>query len=498
MKIVIAGGGTAGWIAAYLIANAQKGVHEVTVIESSEIGIIGAGEGSSGLFYQLITDRIVQGGASIEEFMQRTDSTIKYGIKHQGWSPIHKDYFAPLNGSQTSSDIPDYYLAHAILNKPREEACISSVVGLGYLNNKAPLREYGFHFDGHKVGKYFEYLLMKEDKGVKKIDAVINKVNLNQQGNIQSLNLSTGQTLEADFFIDCTGFARVLSKAVGSKWVSYKANLPVDRAMPFIVDYKMDGTDRIEQLTTAKALSSGWMWGIPLQTRMGHGYCYSSDFLTDDQAQQEIEKTLGHKITPIKVIHFDGGRADNLWTKNCLSSGLAGSFLEPLEATSIHATIIQLLEFVFQFLRADLESTMNPANAKRFNEKMNNMFDDFKEFIVLHYQGGREDSEFWRYIKTGATITPFVAELLDYCKTGLPNYLYYQNYLGTSAPLWNWVLNGLGFLTKENAQAELDRFNAVERASMDFQRYVDYPPFYNVENYPEFLVTPESVLKLQL
>jgi len=497
MKIVIAGGGTAGWVAAYLIANAHKGVHQITLIESSEIGIIGAGEGSSGLFYHLITDSLVKGGASIEEFMVRTDSTIKYGIKHEGWSPTNKDYFAPLNGSNTASDIPDYQFHHTLINYPTEHISLASTIGLGYYHGKAPLREFGFHFDGHKVGKYFEYLLMKEDKGVKKVDAVINKVNLNQQGEIESLNLSNGQTLEADFFIDCTGFARVLSKELGSKWVSYKKNLPADRAMPFIVDYKMDENEKIEQLTKATAMSSGWMWSIPLQTRMGHGYVYSSEFLTEDQAQQEIEKKLGHSITPIKNIKFEGGRAGNLWVKNCLSTGLAGSFLEPLEATSIHATIIQLLEFIFQFLTEDKESTMNPVAAKRFNKKMNNMFDDFKDFIVLHYQGGREDSEFWRYIKTGETLTPFVSDLLEHCKTHIPSYLYYQNYLGTSAPLWNWVLAGIGKLNPEVAKAELIRHGKLEQASLDFKRYFDYPPFYNITDYPEFLINPGSASKLQ-
>jgi hypothetical protein len=497
MKIVIAGGGTAGWIAAYLIANAHKGVHEITIIESSEIGIIGAGEGSTGLFYQLITDRIVQGGASIEDFMVRTDSTLKYGIKHEGWSPTHKDYFAPLNASDTGSEIPDYHLLHTLINYPTEHISLASTSGLAYYHNKAPLREFGFHFDGHKVGKYFEHLLMKEDKGVKKVDAVINKVNLNQQGEIESLNLSNGQTLEADFFIDCTGFARVLSKELGVKWVSYKNNLPADRAMPFIVNYKMDGTDRIEQLTKATAMSSGWMWSIPLQTRMGQGYVYSSEFLSDDDAQREVEEKLGHSITPIKTIKFEGGRLENLWVKNCLSTGLSGSFLEPLEATSIHATLVQLIEFIFQFLTVDKESTMNPAAASRFNEKMNNMFDDYRDFVVLHYQGGRDDSEFWRYIKTGKTLTPFVSELLEYTKTHIPNYLYYQNYLGASAPLWNWVLAGLGKLSPEVAKAELERHGKLEKAAIDFQRYFDYPSFYNISDYPEFLVTPENASKSQ-
>jgi tryptophan halogenase len=492
MKIVIAGGGTAGWISAYLLANSQVGVHEITVIESSEIGIIGAGEGSTGMFYQLVSDRIVRGGSSVEEFMMRTDSTLKYGIKHEGWSATTKDYFAPLNASDTANAIPDVHFLQTLIQHPFEHISLASTVGLCYYNNKAPLREYAFHFDGHKVGKYFEYLLMKDDNKVKKVDAVINKVNLNQQGEIDSLILSNGQTIQADFFIDCTGFARVLSKELGVKWVSYKENLPADRALPFIVDYKMDGTDKIEQLTKATAMSSGWMWNIPLQTRMGQGYVYSSEFLSEDEAHREIELKLGHSVTPIKTIKFEGGRADNLWVKNCLSTGLAGSFLEPLEATSIHATIIQLLEFIYQCLTPDKQSTLNPASIKMFNSKMNNMFDDYRDFVVLHYQGGREDSEFWRYIKTGKTLTPFVSDLLEHCKDHVPTHLYYENYLGTSAPLWNWILAGLGKLSPEIAKQELQRYGKLEQSAIDYRRYMDYPPFYNNNDWPEFLVNPKN------
>jgi tryptophan halogenase len=492
MKIVIAGGGTAGWIAAYLLANATKGVHDITVIESSEIGIIGAGEGSTGMFYQLVSDRIVRGGSSIEEFMEKTDSTLKYGIKHEGWSLTNDSFFAPLNASDTAQAIPDVHLLQTIMQYPTKHISMASSVGLCYYHKKAPLREYAFHFDGHKVGKYFEHLLMRAESGVKKIDAVINKVNLNQQGEIENLILSTGQTITADFFIDCTGFSRVLSKALDVKWVSYKQNLPADRALPFIVDYKMDENEQIEQLTKATAMSSGWMWSIPLQTRMGQGYVYSSEFLSEDEAHREIEQKLGHSVTPIKTIKFDGGRLENLWVKNCLSTGLAGSFLEPLEATSIHATIIQLLEFIYQCLTEEKNSTMNPATMRMFNSKMNNMFDDYRDFVVLHYQGGRDDSEFWRYIKTGETLTPFVSDLLEHCKNHIPTHLYYENYLGTSAPLWNWILGGLGKLDPEVAKQELIRHGKLEVSAIDFKRYLDYPPFYNNNDWPEFSINPKN------
>ncbi len=497
MDIVIAGGGTAGWISAYLIANAQKGLHNITVIESSEIGIIGAGEGSTGMMYQLVSDRIVRGGSTVEKFFEQTDATLKYGIKHEGWTPTNSSFFAPLSSSDTSAAIPDVHFLQTLLRFPPEQISMASTAGLCYANNKAPLREYAFHFDGHKVGKYFESLLKENNSQVQKIDAVINNVNLNQQEEIESLNLSTGQIIKADFFIDCTGFSRVLTKALGVKWTSYKENLPADRAMPFLVDYTMDDNEEIEQLTKATAMSSGWMWDIPLQTRRGKGYVYSSAFLSDDDAHREIEKKLGHSVTPIKVIKFEGGRTENLWVKNCLATGLSGSFLEPLEATSIHATIIQLLEFIYQCLTPNKEATLNPAAMRTFNSKMNHLFDDYRDFVVLHYQGGRTDSEFWRYINTGKTLTPFVANLLEYCKDHIPTHLYYENYLGTSAPLWNWILGGLGKLNPEIAKRQLENYGMLENSTMDFIRFLDYPPYYNKEDWPKFSINPKNALQGQ-
>lgn len=492
MNIVVCGGGTAGWLSAYLIANAQKNQHKITVVESSELGIIGAGEGSTGLLYLVLADIIVKGGSSVEKFYNETDSTFKFGIKHQDWSPTPGHYFAPLDGSVTRDLVPDSFLDHLISTSPADKAHLSSLIGLGYNSNKMPSRDYGFHFDGHKVGKYFKNLLIDNNKGVEHIDAVINNVNLNERGEIKSLTLSTGQTLEGDFFIDCTGFARVLQKAMGVNWKSYKKHLPVDRAIPFIEPYKFDGTESIEQLTTSQALSSGWMWKIPLKTRMGQGYVYSSEFISDDDALKEVEKVMGHSVTPIKTIKFDSGRSESLWYKNCLSTGLAGSFLEPLEATSIHMTMIQVLEFAYQFLLVDRTRTLNPVAMKLYNDKMNNMFEDYVNFINLHYQGGRTDSEFWKFISTGETRTEFVSDVMALCKTHMPSTLLYQNYLGSSSALWNWILSGLGFLDPAIAKDDLARFNQVESASVDFQRHFDYPPFFNIAEVPPFSFTPTN------
>jgi tryptophan halogenase len=314
-----------------------------------------------------------------------------------------------------------------------------------------------FHFDAHKIGQYFKKIL---GDAVTVIDAKIEKAGVNIYGHIDRVYLDDGRSIGGDFFIDCTGFKRVLINELKVGWKSYSMNLPVDRAMPFILPYKENV--QVEPLTVAHALSSGWMWQIPTATRLGCGYVFQSSCLTPDQAQQELEKTLGCKIEPIKVINFDSGRSQSLWQGNCLALGLAAAFAEPLEATSIHTTIIQLLNFTFEYLTEDFNTTVIDTSIRRYNEKMTKMYDDILDFLVIHYQGGRVDSEFWQWISKGNTLTSFAAEVLERSKYKIPGVLNFDYYYGCiGAPLWNWVLAGIGRITPEQAIEELTRYQKL-------------------------------------
>lgn len=476
MDIVIAGGGTAGWISAYIIEEAQPRKHNITVIESSSIGIIGAGEGSTGVLYDLVSGYFFgrPDEQAVSDFLQETDSTPKFGIYHKNWSQkADKGYFAPLDDSATQNKPNDVIFNHVLANYGPEKAHLASYMGQSYESDKFPNASGGFHFNAHKVGQYFKKRL-EYKKNITVIDSVIKHVELSDTNEISSLHLENSQVIEGDLFFDCTGFSRVLMSKLDNPWVPYSDNLIADRAMPFTLDYDNESKKSTKPYTTAHSLSSGWMWDIPLQNRRGCGYVYSSAFISESKAQEEIESYLGRPIEPIKHLRFTAGRSNKVWVKNCIASGLSAVFMEPLEATSIHTTIIQMLDFAMDYLSVDKEKTVNEANSKLFNNKYETFNDLIRDFLVLHYQGGKTTSEFWKYLSTGVTKTPFVEEILERSKYKPISYLQFEHKRGASVSLWNWVAAGLGFLSPEVSKQELKDYLKKEYASTEYQQFSSY------------------------
>jgi tryptophan halogenase len=464
MKIVVIGGGTAGWLAALMVKKVQGDSHSVTVIESSEIGIIGAGEGSTGQLVDIIRGISWDYGCNEADFLVETGATIKLGIIHRDWKELGHQYIAPLDGTAVSAVGTDYIMMHAVLNDLLVHT--SSTNGFMIENNLSSYfwenekisstSSHAYHFDGHKVGKYFKKVC-GEDVSV--IDAKVLDINVNQNGEIGSLVLDNGTTIEADFFIDASGFSRLISKKLGIKWESYKDNLPVDTAIPFLLPEE----ETIRPVTTAWAQKNGWMWMIPVNGRRGCGYVFDSDFITDTEAVKEIEQTLGMEISPIKTIKFEAGRLEKLWHKNCLFVGLAGAFAEPLEATSIHSTIIQLNNFIFHYLKDSKEETVNSGSESRYNKKMRLMYDDFKDFLSVHYASKRTDSDFWKWVSSRETLSDGAKEVLEMQRSKLLSTGDFNQYFGYAGPaLYNWVLHGLGFIDKNTAKRELDFFGQHE------------------------------------
>ena len=459
MKIVICGGGTAGWLAALMISKAQP-THTVTVIESSRIGIVGAGEGSTGYLTDIVQGNTWNYGCNEIDFLKETGATIKLGIKHRDWKQLGHEYIGPIDGTN-SNGLCDYMLLKSITDgRPVHTSSIngyliennSSSFSLDNENKLSNMYSHAYHFDAHLVGKYFKKVC--GDK-VHHIDTEIKQVNLDERGYAKSVTCSDGLTVEGDFFIDSTGFARVFLKPMENSWHSYSKNLPVNTAMPFLLPYEED--EKISPVTTAWAQKAGWLWQIPTQARKGCGYVFDDNFITHEQAQQEIEQALGRKIEPIKFLKFDTGRTQKSWIKNCLWIGLSAAFAEPLEATSIHSTIVQLQYFIFEYLRDTQDLTCNIGSEATYNRRVAKMYDDFKDFLVMHYTGSRTDSAFWRWIGTGETHTTVVAELLEMQKSRhirSTDLLGYHGYAG--ADLYNWVMAGLGHLTPELASRELD------------------------------------------
>jgi tryptophan halogenase len=496
MKIVIVGGGTAGWLSALFVSKVQKGSHDVTVIESSKIGIIGAGEGSTGHLKDIVNNHIWDFGCNEYDFLRECDATLKLGIKHKGWTNnITESYYGPIDGSSTSGDIPDVNFLYALGYEPKEKLHRSTPLGIlldekksTYFDETSTSTNHAYHFDAHKVGKYFKKICEKEN--VKHIDAEVKEVLLNENGFIKTLKLDNNTEISADFFIDATGFQRKLISSLEHKWKSYEKYLPVNCALPFLLPYEEN--EIIEPMTEAWAQKNGWMWNIPTLHRRGMGYVFSDNFTTPEKAQEEIELALGKKIEPIRVLKFETGRLEEVWVKNCLCIGLSAAFAEPLEATSIHSTIVQLTYFVFEYLRNTLDDTYSKGTASSYNRRVGHMYDTFMDFLNVHYMGGRDDSEFWKYIKTGATQTDFVSDLLDMSKHRSPNHSEFMGFYGYAGwALWAHVLAGTGRLTPEIARKELEFYTKTDEgkrifnerhrsSSIMFSRLMDNTQFLNL------------------
>ncbi len=470
MNIVIAGGGTAGWLAALIISK-RKPQHKITLVESSTIGIIGAGEGSTGTMTNIIQNITFDYGCNESDFVKSCDVTAKLGIKFVDWSGDKNYYISPITGSYTAHVPVDYAFHHVLSNMPKNKLHVSSENGLLIENNKDTLTTVNgpaaYHFDAHKVGQYFKKIC--GDK-INHVESEITEVMLTENGSIKSLKLSNGSEIFSDFFIDATGFSRKLISSIGAKWYSYKKYLPVDRAMPFITKY--DPSETIQPVTVARAQQHGWMWQIPLLRRKGCGYVYSSEYVTDADAQKELEINLGHEVDPIKIIKFDSGRLENLWIKNCLAVGLSAAFAEPLEATSIHTTILQLENFAMQFLEDTSADTVVESKVDAYNETFGYMYDLLKDFLVLHYKTKRADTEFWKYVNSDESLTDFTREILEISKIRSPTPGNFPPIVGSAGwPLWSFILGGTGNLAKEISSKELKTYRMTENARMEFFEY---------------------------
>lgn len=462
MKIVIVGGGTAGWLAALILSKSYN--HSVTVIESSKIGIIGVGEGGTHVIGSLINSNSDL-GFTPRDFMENTQGSMKIAVQHKGWP---NTYFLPLD-ILPNTDREDFLPLLISQNNPIHEV---SELGLFLREKKVPIRkdetgvwtetEWSYHFDGHLVGKW----LKNQCKNVEVIDNIVTEVFIDETG-ITSLTLEDGQAVTGDLYIDCTGFQKVLMNRLDNKWISYSESLIMNSAVPFRIPYRRP----IGIHTTAEAKTSGWTWSIPLFDKVGVGYVYCDKFIKYDEVIKELETRYPEfEINPGKHINFEAGRLENLWHKNCIALGLAAAFVEPLEATSIHATKIQI--------DALGESLKNQSSKDLYNKDMSKLYDDIKDFIVLHYKGHRDDTEFWRYVNSIST--PRVDEILEIAKTrmltedDIPNP---YNHLSYRA--WNHVLAGLGKFSKEVAEKSItagmsERYELWKNQTLDkLQDYKD-------------------------
>lgn len=407
-SIVIVGGGTAGWSAAACLAKFLVGRNvDIRLVESSQISTVGVGEASIPNMANF-NDYV---GLKERTLLENTNATFKLGIQLKDWRKLGHEFFHPFGeyganfGDVSFNSL--YLLANS--NKPTNKSTLrlgdySLSAQMAYENRFAmptakgasPLSNFGYayHFDAKEYAAELKKISLKG--GVSHKDAKVLSVNLEpNEGAIESIELDDGAILAADLFIDCSGFrALLIEGALQTGYESWLHWLPCDRAVA--VPCAAKEPTSIKPYTIAKALSAGWSWRIPLQSRIGNGYVYSSSFLSENEATEELLESLeGLPTAEPNHQRFTPGMRKKFWNKNCVSLGLASGFIEPLESTSInlvHRALSILMDF---FPDKDFdESLLNEANLGFQKEQ-----ERIRDFIILHYHlSQRSDSDFWQSI----------------------------------------------------------------------------------------------------
>lgn len=398
-KIVIVGGGTAGWMAAAAFAKfLQNGYTSIELIESDSIGTVGVGEATIPPirhFLQML--RIDE-----NDFIKKTQGTFKLGIEFENWTRIGRRYMHPFGSFGADIEgVPfhQFFLKAKQLDPSLdiEHFSLTAVAARsgGFALPKStqfPLNHwtYAYHFDATLVAAYLKELAGR--LGVLRTEGKIVDVRLNpDNGFIQAVRLENGREVEGDLFIDCSGFrSLLLGDALGIRYQDWSKWLPCNKAA--VVPSTQ--LANIKPYTRSIAQTAGWQWQIPLQHRTGNGYVFCSDFISDEEAVQTLLKNVeGTPTAEPRILSFTTGRREKFWHKNCVALGLASGFLEPLESTAIHLVQSGIARLLALFPKLDF----NPIEIDEYNRQIGNIYEQVKDFLILHYKmTERNDSDFWR------------------------------------------------------------------------------------------------------
>ena len=400
-KIVIVGGGTAGWMTAAPLALKLGKSCEIALVESPEIGTVGVGEAT------LPTIRYYNQALGIDnaDFVRKTQATFKLGIEFKDWGHIGNRFFHGFGdfGPAIENRSPVMYwlrLASVYKDMPSYEEWSTATVMARANRFMEPYGDqpaatnafsYAYHFDASLYAAFLRGYAM--ERGVQRAEGMINEVEQHPEtGFITALKLKDGRRIEGDLFIDCSGFRGLLIEGVyKAGYDDWSAMLPCNSAQAV----PCEKVEPLTPYTTSTARSAGWTWRIPLQHRTGNGHVYCNGFTTDEEAGRVLLDGLdGRALDEPRQLRFTTGRRRKSWVKNCVAIGLSSGFLEPLESTSINIienSVGWLLEF---FPDCDF----SPELANEFNRLVSQRYEYVRDFIILHYKATRrDDSEFWRY-----------------------------------------------------------------------------------------------------
>ena len=402
-RVVIVGGGTAGWMAAAVMSKSLSADYcDITLIESPEIGTVGVGEATIPPILRL--NELL--GIDEDEFVRRTQATFKLGIQFHNWGRLGHEYVHPFGTYGADLDGVHFH-QHWLRLKDQADVGtlddyslpIQAMKAGKFVRTSADPRHvhsrvaYAYHFDASLYGAFLRDLAM--GRGVKRLERKIVDVALDpESGFVTNLTLDDGSTVEGDLFIDCSGFRGLLiEQALKTGYDDWSEWLPVDRALA--VPCEAVGAPTLYTRSTAH--DAGWQWRIQLQHRTGNGHVYASAFTTDEAACETLLANLdGKPLADPRPLRFVTGRRRKCWNKNVVCLGLASGFLEPLESTSIH--LVQSGVTTLMSLFPDRE--FKQADIDKYNALMREEYEHARDFIILHYWiGERDDSEFWRHVR---------------------------------------------------------------------------------------------------
>ena len=436
-SIAILGGGTAGWVAASMLARSMPGLG-ITVIESPDIGTIGVGEAT----IPPITDFLRFLGINEADFIRNTQATFKLGIKFHDWHRIGQSYWHPFGtfGSTINRrPFHHYWLAARAKGwAPRfNDFSLCSALGdenrFQFPSTDSAIR-YALHFDAGLVARYLRSY--SEHLGVKRLEKTVTHADLAENGHISGLHFSDGTRLAADLYIDCSGFRGVLiEQTLKSGYLDWTHWLPCDRAVAFPTGIASPRPP----YTSARARVAGWQWRIPLQHRTGNGHVYAGAHMSDQAALDDLLSTLGAApLAEPRFLRFTAGRRKRFWIGNCVAIGLASGFLEPLESTSIHLAMSAIYNLLDHFPDRDFA----PANIASYNDELIAEIDHVRDFIILHYCATeRDDGELWRQVRRMELPDSLAARIALYRESGRVRAKPGELFTDLS---WFYIFDGMG------------------------------------------------------
>lgn len=485
-SVCVLGGGNAGLMTALMLSTSFSKL-KITIVKSAIIGTIGVGEGSTE-HWQIFAQAT---GISTVDIIKECGATFKAGIKFENWNGDGKDYYHALPEFLSEMDqftgLPYNMLKLISENIPADELCWKKSVA-GLIPEPFESSYSQFHFDSERLNAF----LIKKciEKNITIVTAEVKDTILTEQGYVSHLVDADNRTYYADFFIDSSGFKRVISNKLGSKWLDYSEYLPMNSAIAFPTAQ----TEEILPLTIAKSMNAGWHWRSPIQERYGNGYVFCDSFISEDQAVSEIQQYFKDPIQIARKISFTSGQIDKCWIKNCVSVGLSSSFIEPLEASSISTTIQQcrLLIPALATWVAGGESTIN-----KYNQNFTTITTNILDFVQLHYFTKREDTEFWKWCKYNLKPTKFISENLENFKKNFINHtmLPTTNFCLYDLLNWTQVMHGLGmFDIHRMKEIYEDTCKHSEHRSLELAGLIknDNRQFYKIREAIELIIARHS------